>query len=306
MKTFSIIIPTCNRKESLFRLLNSIGRIEIPKSTQLELIVVDNGSEDGTAGLLAEGCTSPGGVVFKPLTEPRRGKARALNLGLSQAKGDVFLVLDDDVIVDPQLLDRHLQNYATTPFDAIQGRVLPGVDSNGSPADPKRLREYNIPLIDYGDEVREIRGLTGTNMSFKREVFEKVGVFDVRLGPGASGFSEDTEYSMRIRQAGFKIGYAPDAIVYHELDSRRYGRAYNRMVQFRKGLSRSLYRRDSVVFRVVPNLVANCLRFGLYSVLGKTQKTYKTEGRIMKCWGYVVGKTRRPRTDALGSRRYKS
>lgn len=49
-------------------------------------------------------------------------------------------------------------------------------------------------------------------MSFKREVFEKVGLFDVRLGSGALGFSDDTEYSMRIRRAGFKVGYAPGAL----------------------------------------------------------------------------------------------
>ena len=63
------------------------------------------------------------------------------------------------------------------------------------------------PYTDYGEQVREIRGLTGTSMSLKREVFEKVGFFDTRLGPGAAGFSEDTEYRIRIRKAGFKIGY---------------------------------------------------------------------------------------------------
>jgi len=127
-------------------------------------------------------------------------------------------------------------------------------------------------------------------MSFKREVFAKVGFFDARLGPGAAGFSEDTEYSMRIRKAGFKIGYTPHAIVYHELNPNRYGRQYNRMVEYRKGLSRSLYRQDSIPFRVIPDLMANCVRYGLYRLLGKTQKAYKTEGRIMKCWGYLAGK----------------
>ena len=62
------------------------------------------------------------------------------------------------------------------------------------------------------------------------------------------GLVESTEYSIRIRNAGFKIGYTPGAIVYHELNPKRYGRAYNRMVEYRKGLSRSIYRRgfDSI------------------------------------------------------------
>lgn len=127
-------------------------------------------------------------------------------------------------------------------------------------------------------------------MSFKGEVWERVGLFDLRLGPGASGFSEDTEFSNRICKAGFKIGYTPHAVVYHELNPARYGPAYNREVQYRKGTSRSIYRQDSILFRVLSNLAANCFCYGLYKALRLTQKAYKTEGRILKCWGYLMGK----------------
>jgi GT2 family glycosyltransferase len=116
------------------------------------------------------------------------------------------------------------------------------------------------------------------------------GGFDSRLGPGAAGFSEDTEFSMRVRKAGFTIGYTPHAIVYHELNPRRYGREYNRDVEYRKGVSRSIYRNDPILFRVIPDLIANCMRYGFYRIAGRTQKAYKTEGRIMKCWGYLMGK----------------
>lgn len=97
---------------------------------------------------------------------------------------------------------------------------------------------------------------------------------------------------MRIRGAGFKIGYTPRAIVYHELNPDRYGLAIKREVQYRKGLSRSVYRHDSIFFNVLPNLLVNCIRFVVYKAMGKTQKSYKTEGRIMKYWGYLVGKAR--------------
>jgi len=270
--------------------------MEIPDSVQVELIVVDNGSIDGTAEMLRQKGFRPANVSFAALTERRPGKASALNRGLACATGDFFLVLDDDVVIDPDLVVRHLEGYSSMPFDALQGRILPGVDSEGRPADPLHLQEYNIPLVDYGCDYRKIRGLTGTNMSFKREVLAKVGCFDPRLGPGASGFSEDTEFSRRIRKAGFTIGYTPHAIVYHELDPRRYGRGYNRMVEYRKGMSRSIYRRDPILFRVIPDLLANCVRYGFYNLFGLSQKVYKTEGRIMKSWGYLAGKFRRPTT----------
>ena len=288
----SVIVPTHNRVASLKRLLESLDALECHDSAQVEILVVDNDSTDQTASLLLKEQVKPRKCSFRVLQERRKGKASALNLGLTSANGDFILVVDDDVVVHPRWLIQHLECYQTTTFDAVQGRVLPGVDPEGKPADPERLREYNIPMVDYGEEVCEIQGLTGTNMSFKREVFEKVGFFDIRLGPGASGFSEDTEYSMRIRKAGLTIGYSPNTIVYHELDPQRYGRDYNRGVQYRKGLSRSIYRRDSIVFNVLPNLVANCIRYCLYRALGMRQKAYKTEGRILKYWGYLMGRVK--------------
>ena len=289
----SVIIPTRNRAESLKRLLRSLDSLECPDSVHVEVLVVDNGSTDETGSLLLKEQAKSRRFSLKVLKERQKGKANALNLGLSSANGNLILVVDDDVVVHPQWLVKHLECCQSAPFDAIQGRVLPGVDPDGKPADLERLQEYNIPITNYGDEIQEIRGLTGANMSFKREVFEKAGFFDTSLGPGASGFSDDTEYSMRICKAGFKIGYTPHAIVYHELNPDRYGRDYNRAVQYRKGKSRSLYRLDSIAFNILPNLFVNWIRFGLYKAMGKRQKAYKTEGRIMKYWGYLVGRIQR-------------
>jgi GT2 family glycosyltransferase len=287
---FSVIIPTYNRAGSLKRLLTSLESLEWPDSADLEVLIVDNGSTDETQSLLTAERSRSHRFSLTILQENRRGKANALNLGLASAQGELILVLDDDVVVHPGWLAGHTDCYRVNSFDAVQGKILPGVDPDGKAADLSRLREYNVPFVDYGDDHREINGLTGTNMSFKREVFEKVGFFDQRLGPGAAGFSEDTEYSRRIRKAGFKIGYTPYAIVFHELNPERYGRAYNRMVEYRKGLSRSIYQRHSIWFHALPDLIANCVRYGIYSLIGKSQKAYKTEGRVMKQWGYLRGK----------------
>lgn len=289
----SIIVPTRNRVRSLKKLLDSLAAAVSPASTTIEIIVVNNASTDETRTLLKDEVAKPRAQSLTVLDEPRAGKSNAVNRALSVVRGDIIMILDDDVSIDSHCLAKHLEAYRKTRFAAIQGRIFPGKDPDGRSAHPEWLRQYNIPLIDYGDEITAIRGLTGTNMSFKREVLERVGLFDTRLGPGAAGFSEDTEFSARIRQAGFEIGYTPEAIAYHELDPERYGRAYNRNVEFRKGLSRSIYRRDSVVFRIVPDLVFNCVRYGIYRLLGRTQRAFKAEGRLMKSWGYLIGRLRR-------------
>jgi GT2 family glycosyltransferase len=288
----SVIVPTFNRSASLQRLLESIDLLELPNAVRAEVVIVDNTSTDNTEDLLRRKEGQEQRFGFKVLKEDRKGKSSALNRGIASAQGQILIIVDDDVVVHPEWMIKHWECHRGAEFDVIQGRVLPGVDDQGNPADGYRAREYNIPVVDYGKESCAIRGFTGTNVSFKREIFDKVGLFDPRLGPGAAGFSEDSEFSLRLRRAGFKIGYVPNAIVYHELNPGRYGREYNRMVEYRKGVSRSIYRRESILFRVIPDLLINCLRYGIYTVLGLTHKAYKTEGRIMKCWGYLTGKMR--------------
>lgn len=289
----TVIIATRDRASSLERLLQSLESSIAPAGVEVEVIVIDNQSQDDTGQLLARAAAAERQFPLRVLHQGPPGKAGALNRGLASAAGDVLLILDDDVAVDAACLEAHVRAHEQGLFDAVQGKILPGLDPDGKPADSSRLLEYNIPLLNHGEAFREIRGLTGTNISFTREVLEKVGYFNPNLGPGASGFSEDSEYSARIRKAGFKMGYTPHAVVYHELNPARYGRDYNRRVEYRKGLSRSVYRNDSIVFRVIPDMTANCFRYAVYRLLGRSQKAYKTEGRIFKCWGYLMGKLRR-------------
>jgi GT2 family glycosyltransferase len=263
------------------------------EETRLEIIVINNHSTDATSQVLMDVLPEDRRFPILVLEELKHGKSWALNLGLGHVTGSLVLLLDDDVSVDRFCVAEHVAAHKDGPFDAVQGKVLAGLDPEGQPANMARLREYNIPTVDHGDASCEVRGFTGTNISIKREVFEKAGLFDTRLGPGASGFSEDTEYSTRIRESGFKIGYAPKAIVYHELNPNRYGSSYNRNVQYRKGISRSIYRKDSLIFRVLPDLIGNCLRYLAYTAVGRRQKAYRTQGRIAKNYGYIAGKVQK-------------
>jgi GT2 family glycosyltransferase len=269
--------------------------LDFSDSVTLEVLIVDNRSTDGTPSLLAGEQRREHRFSLNGLREEQQGQSSAINCGLRNCRGRIICLLDDDVVLVSRWLHGLLESYRTSAFDALQGRVLPGVDPEGRPADPKRLHYYNIPIVDYGEQIRPIRGLTGAHMTFKREVFDKIGFFDVRLGPGASGFSGDTQFSRRAREAGFTIGYTPKAVVYHELDPARYGRKYNRAVQYRKGLSRSLYRRESLLGKVLPELVGNCLKFGIYALAGKTGKLYRAEGRILRGLGYLQGRVQASR-----------
>ena len=286
----SIVIPTRNRAQSLSRLLASLRGLLNPCNVKLEVLVVDNGSEDGTASVIEE---EKGKFLgLRGIYESMRGQSAAINRGLKECRGEIICLIDDDVVLDPNWIDGLLSSYQATEFDALQGKVLPGVDPNGNPVDPEKLYSYNIPVVEFGDEIKEINGLTGAHMTFKRKVLKKVGLFDLRLGPGASGFSGDTEFSSRIRAANLRIGYTPHAIAYHELDPARYGSEYNRRVHYRKGLSRSIYRQEAILFKIIPNLFVNLIRYGIYRLAGNAEKLHKTEGRILRYWGYLMGRVK--------------
>jgi glycosyltransferase involved in cell wall biosynthesis len=285
----SVVVPTRNRRDSLQRLLSSLRQTRGLAKIALEVIVVDNGSTDGTADYLKK--ASAEWPLLRGIFEERAGKNFALNKGIREARGEILCLMDDDIVLDTGWLEALVEDYATTRYDALQPRVLPGTDPEGKPADLSRLHEYNIPIVDYGDSIRDRRGLTGVIMSFRRRVIEKAGSFDERLP--ALGYHGDTDLSRRIRGAGFSIGYTPHVVAYHELNPNRYGIRYARLFQYRKGVSRSLYARDSIWFNVIPNLLANIPRYVYYRAAGNARKIYKTEMRIMKYWGYLAGRLQR-------------
>jgi len=285
-----IIVATYNRAKSLASFLASLDSLEDIDSTTLEVLIVDNDSTDTTRDLLIEEQQKPRKFLLRVLKEEQRGQSSAINRGLSACHGEIICLLDDDVVVDRRWIEGILYSYRSSDFDAFQGRVLPGVDPSGNPADTKRLYYYNIPIIDRGERIKEVNAFVGAHMTFRRKVFEKVGFFDVRLGPGTSGFGGDTKFSSRVRAAGFKIGYSPHMVVYHELDPNRYGGKYNRSVRYRMGLSESLYLYQSLAWNVFPKFIKYSLRWLFYRLSCQRRRAYKAEGRLVKCWGYLVGR----------------
>jgi len=164
------------------------------------------------------------GVPVKHLHEPRAGKCRIQNRAIAQATGEILVFLDDDLIVAPGYLEAVERFFDThREFAAMKGRILPAEDPEKK-VGPMAVY-LDLPIADDGEEVIEVRGVLGANMAFRASALRQVGSFDERLGPGAGGHEEETEMSDRIRRAGFRIGYAPKALVYHEVDAARASRA---------------------------------------------------------------------------------
>jgi GT2 family glycosyltransferase len=199
--------------------------------------------------------------TVRHLAVPEGGKSHALNRAIRTTSAALLAFVDDDVELDRDWLVAVEGYFARSAVAAAQGTIRLPPEAAADPTIVAAVeRWHTIPRCDYGPTVTEARSLTGANMFVTRRAFARVGLFDERLGPGAAGASEDTELADRLRAAGERIGYVPDAIVYHAVEPERLSASYFRALHESRGRSR-LYSKHqdgrssvSLALRLLPDL----------------------------------------------------
>jgi GT2 family glycosyltransferase len=242
----SIIIATHQRSQSLARLVASLAP-QI-RDGDHELLIAENGTERPSQ--LPER-----GIQIKHLHDSRAGKCRIQNCAITKARGEILAFLDDDLVVGEGYLDAVEKFFAGhAEFAAMAGRILPAEDPM---AKAGALSIYlDLPIYDQGDAVCVVRGVLGANMAFRAAAIANVGPFDERLGPGACGHEEETEMSARLRRADFRIGYAPRALVYHEVDPARANRERFIRIARERGRCRMVHEHHSAFDVIGKNAIA--------------------------------------------------
>jgi glycosyltransferase involved in cell wall biosynthesis len=226
----TVILCTYNRCQSLARALESAAALELPPQAEWEVLVVDNNSKDETRSLIQGFCERYPGK-FRYLSEPQPGKSHALNAGIRAARGDVLAFMDDDVKVDPEWLRNLTATLEDGRFAGSGGRILPEWTCPPPPWLPVQERYGLAPLamFDLGPEAADLEEPPfGTNMAFRRDVFEKYGGFRTDLGPrpGSEIRNEDTEFGRRLLAAGERLRYEPSAVVHHSVPDNRLRQQY--------------------------------------------------------------------------------
>ncbi|MHB8381381.1 MAG: glycosyltransferase family 2 protein [Candidatus Binataceae bacterium] len=264
----SVIIASHNRPESLARLLKSLAA-QVANGER-EIILAEN----GTAQPAALGAEMP---PLRHLHDPRAGKCRIQNRAIAEASGAILVFLDDDVAASDRYLDAVEEFFAEHPeYAAMAGRVAPAED-------PVKIAGENwvyldLPIFERGEKTIEVRGVIGANMAFRAEALAHAGPFDERLGPGAGGHEEETEMSARLRRAGYKIGYAPKALVYHEVDSARANRERFIQVSRERGRCRMLHEQHSA-FSVITKILSAWARLKIARSAGASPERIAREER---------------------------
>jgi glycosyltransferase involved in cell wall biosynthesis len=218
----SVVVATRNRAGYLAGCLESLA--EQKTIAKYEVIVVDNGSDDGTPELLEQWCNERSN--FRVVTEKRRfGKSRSLNAGCEEAAGGLLLVTDDDALPDPGWIEAYRRFFEEREGHLLMaGGLIRPVHPDLKPW-PKWLSQSAIPLLgelDHGSErpLKEFEHVWGPNLAFSAEVFNQLGPWDesaTATGENPKGRFEDIEYQERMRAAGGTVWFCPEAVVLHRV-----------------------------------------------------------------------------------------
>lgn len=212
LPAISLLVCTRDRASALAMLLDSVT-VAVARAPHgaVEVILVDNGSQDDTADRLAQWRAARAFPV-RVVQEPRAGLARARNRGLDAARGAIIAMTDDDCVLDPGYFNELARCFGELDGPAIVGgRILPG-----DPADlPVTLKlEDHAMVARPGDFPGGF--VMGANLAFSAQVAARVGAFDERFGAGAAFVSaEDTDYLFRATGLGIPLRYDPRFVVHH-------------------------------------------------------------------------------------------
>ena len=239
----SVILCTYNRSNGLIRTLESLQSQDLPKNFAWEVVVVDNNSTDDTPEKVRE-FTERSELIVRYVKEKKQGLSHARNKGVAEARGRYLHFTEDDEIADKDLIREIYSTFKTCKCDCVGGRIYLKLEDEMPRWLTKDLWGF-LGYLNYGDnamQMDEQRYPFGGNMTFSREVFDRIGLFNVSLGRKGNQLfgGEEVDFFRRLLSVGGKGVYQPKALVYHVISQSRLQKSYFRTLHYKEGMQRAL------------------------------------------------------------------
>jgi len=197
----SVIVPTYNRREMLEECIDSLLDQTYP-ADRYEVIAVNDGSTDETDSFLTEYSKEKPSLRF--FLQSNLGAAAARNLGIEKALGDIVCFTDDDCIADKDWIRSIVGSYADENVGGVGGRII---SHNTISLAGRYTEEGNF----FDQENLAGIFIVGANSSYRKDILLDFGGYDVQFK-----YSEDVDAGIRARMMGYRLVYAPGAIVLHK------------------------------------------------------------------------------------------
>ncbi len=230
---FSIIVPTYNRKELLADFLNSLI-VQKFNSQDFEVLIIDNNSTNDVKQQINEFVKQNQNLdIIKYFNEEKQGVGYCWNKGIEQAKGELLIFMDDDATLHYDYF-KTLSNDFISPIENITGggHISPVFEHQK----PAWIYKYIMPVfaeINLGEKSNfpKKKHPFGTNMLVSKDVFNKVGNFDMQLIEGKKIIPPGTlenDFFNRVRKANIPIYYFHDLVVWHFIPQEKISKQYVR------------------------------------------------------------------------------
>lgn len=209
----SVIIPTHQRREALRDALESLARQSVDPG-EYEVVVSVDASTDGTVEML-DALEVP--YELHRVSPQSRGRAAACNAALAAARGEVAIVLDDDMRVVPEFVERHRSHHPAGSRLCVLGAV-PVELGEGSPRAAHYVKhkfDLHLSRLSDPEHLALPRSFFTGNASLRTEVMREVGGFDDSFGIYGN---EDVELALRLRKRGVELAYDPEALAWQTYD----------------------------------------------------------------------------------------
>jgi len=269
----SVVVPSRNRRAMLARCLGALAAQSLDPAA-FEVVVVDDGSSDGTDELLA-GLDTP--YRMRSLRLHGGGQSAARNAGAEAASGAVCLFLDDDCIASAELVEEHLAAHREDPRLLAIGKLVQQIPNGGDWYARAFARDWREHYERMETRPASWSDCYSGNISVPRRAMLDLGGFatDVPV-------SEDIELGFRLQERGFALRYLPRASAVHDdqkprrrllEDVRKHGQAYLALSERHPGMAEKLLgwfgqagsrevamRRALIALRISPALAASAGR----------------------------------------------
>ena len=194
----SVVVCSYNGSRTIGGCVRALCELEYP---DYELIVVDDGSTDGTARIAR-------GLGARVITTGNRGLSSARNTGIAAADGEIVAFCDDDCRPDPDWLRYLVHTFRSGDFAGVGGPNIPPPSTMIADAVGRAPGEPTHVLLS--PTIAE--HIPGCNMAFRRALLEEIEGFDVRFRTAG----DDVDMCWRIQDAGGVLGFSPGAVVWHQ------------------------------------------------------------------------------------------
>jgi cellulose synthase/poly-beta-1,6-N-acetylglucosamine synthase-like glycosyltransferase/peptidoglycan/xylan/chitin deacetylase (PgdA/CDA1 family) len=232
----SIVVPAFNEAVGIERAVRSLAASDYP---ELEVIVVDDGSSDGTASLV-EKLDLPQVVVLR---QENAGKPAALNLGISAASHDVIVMVDADTVFEPETLTRLVRELIDPEVGAVSGNTKVGNRKGllGRWQHIEYVMGFNLDRRLY-DILQCMPTVPGAIGAFRREALEDVG------GVPGDTLAEDTDLTIAIGRAGWRVVYAEEARAWTEAPAS-LGQLWRQRYRWSYGTLQAVWKHKAALWR---------------------------------------------------------